>query len=84
MEHTRVLNITIVNSRMVQRNARVLNVTAVCHFQKIVEALDESHTPLALTSCISTVISLGLDGEHMCYILSRVCINMKSHRVQTR
>ncbi|XP_045197348.1 protein inscuteable homolog [Mercenaria mercenaria] len=39
--------------------------------QKIVETLDESHTPLALTSCISTVISLGLEGEHMCYILSR-------------
>ncbi|XP_052810530.1 protein inscuteable homolog [Mya arenaria] len=39
--------------------------------QKLVETLDESHTPLALTSCISTVISLGLEGEHMCYILSR-------------
>ncbi|XP_052277363.1 protein inscuteable homolog [Dreissena polymorpha] len=39
--------------------------------QKLVETLDESHTPLALTSCISTVISLGLEGEHMCYVLSR-------------
>ena len=43
--------------------------------QKIVESLDESHTPLALTSSISTVISLGLEGEHMCYVISRVSPN---------
>lgn len=54
-----------------QSFSRLVDIALGYLVQKIVETLDESHTPLALTSCISTVISLGLEGEHMCYVLAR-------------
>ncbi|KAL3881407.1 hypothetical protein ACJMK2_027852 [Sinanodonta woodiana] len=39
--------------------------------QKIVDSLDESHTPETLISTITTVTSMGLEGEDMCYIMAR-------------
>ncbi|XP_041352580.1 protein inscuteable homolog [Gigantopelta aegis] len=39
--------------------------------QKLVDLLDEASAPSAVNSAIESFISLGLDGEHMCYILAR-------------
>ncbi|KAK3595203.1 hypothetical protein CHS0354_021518 [Potamilus streckersoni] len=39
--------------------------------QKLVDSLDESHTPASLISAINTVISMGLAGEDMCFIMAR-------------
>ncbi|XP_033739941.1 protein inscuteable homolog [Pecten maximus] len=39
--------------------------------QKVVETLDEANNPVTLSSALGTVVSLGLEGEHMCYIFAR-------------
>ena len=36
------------------------------------DVLDEASAPSTVNSAIESFISLGLDGEHMCYILARV------------
>jgi hypothetical protein len=40
--------------------------------QKIVDILDEANDPMVLSQAIGSVVSLGLEGEHMCYIIARV------------
>lgn len=39
--------------------------------QKIVDILDEANDPMVLSQAIGSVVSLGLEGEHMCYIIAR-------------
>ncbi|XP_061185599.1 protein inscuteable homolog [Saccostrea echinata] len=39
--------------------------------QKIVDILDEANDPMVLSQAIGSVVNLGLEGEHMCYILAR-------------
>ncbi|XP_046378555.2 protein inscuteable homolog [Haliotis rufescens] len=39
--------------------------------QRLVDTLDEASVLSAVNSAISNVISLGLEGEHMCYVLAR-------------
>ncbi|KAK3097404.1 hypothetical protein FSP39_009333 [Pinctada imbricata] len=39
--------------------------------QRVVDTLDEANDPVTLSNCMGAVVSLGLEGEHMCYIIAR-------------
>lgn len=41
-------------------------------FQKIITTLDEANEPGTLATAMRTIVTLGLEGEHMCYIIARV------------
>ncbi|XP_071136156.1 protein inscuteable homolog isoform X1 [Mytilus edulis] len=39
--------------------------------QKIIITLDEANEPPTLATAMRTIVTLGLEGEHMCYIIAR-------------
>ena len=44
-------------------------------FQQIVKMMDSSCGVLSLHVVINNIITLGLEGEHMCFMLARVSSN---------
>lgn len=56
-----------------QTFSRLVDLTLGLLVQRIVDYLD-SNSSMVLHAAIACLISLGLDGEHMCFIIARVGI----------
>ncbi len=42
------------------------------YFQKIVYSLADNESVYSVKGTINNLVTLGLDGEHMCYLIARV------------
>ncbi|XP_064611616.1 protein inscuteable homolog isoform X2 [Liolophura sinensis] len=68
-----VLRVRLVNQLtfLGQSFSRLVDLLLSHLVQSIVMFLEEAETPQELNTALSTLISLGLEGEHMCYIIAR-------------
>ena len=45
---------------------------SIFYFQKIVYSLADNESVYSVKGTINNLVTLGLDGEHMCYLIARV------------
>lgn len=55
-----------------QTFSRLVDGTLGFLVQRVVDCLDVGCSPAMVHAAISSIISMGLDGEHMCFIVARV------------